>query len=195
MGKSKEEKRNRILQAAISVFAKKGFFHAKISEIANEAGVADGTIYLYFQNKDHLLISIFEEKMEEIITRVRRAITPIESNAEKLQKFIEMHASLVIENPSLSHVFQVELRQSGTFMKQYKPVKFQEFLEILADIVRDGQKSGEFKTGIAPGVLKRAVFGALDETALNWILKGRKYDLAESANQLAQLFLSGILES
>lgn len=191
--KSKEEKRTRILHAAISVFARKGFFHAKISEIAQEAGVADGTIYLYFKNKDHLLISIFEEKMEQIIARMRQEIDNATSVSDKLRRFVTTHARLVVEDPDLSHVFQVELRQSGMFMKHYKPVKLQEFLNILSEIVREGQATGEFKSNIAPGVIKRAVFGALDEIALNWILKGRKYDLQESARQLAEVFLLGLM--
>ncbi|RMF18124.1 MAG: TetR/AcrR family transcriptional regulator [Candidatus Dadabacteria bacterium] len=192
MSRSKEEKRNRILQAAISVFARKGFFHAKISEIAQEAGVADGTIYLYFKNKDHLLISIFEEKMEMIIGRMRASLVGAGDPVEKLRRFMLTYAELVIEDPELSHVFQVELRQSGTFMKHYKPVKLQEFLNILAEIVREGQQAGRFKPEIAPGVVKRAVFGALDEIALNWILKERRYDLRESARQLGEMFVDGL---
>lgn len=193
MSTSKEAKRERILRAAISVFARKGFFHAKISEIAQEAGVADGTIYLYFKNKDDLLISIFEEEMETIIGRFRRTIDPIEESAEKLRTFIRLHAEIVLDNPELAHVLQVELRQSTTFMSDYKPVKFQEFLKILEEIIIEGQNRDVFKSEIHPGVMKRAVFGALDELALNWILRGRRYDLLESSNQLATLFLNGFL--
>lgn len=190
--KSREEKRHRILQAAISVFARKGFYHARISEIAQEAGVADGTIYLYFENKDHLLIAVFEEEMEGIIHRFRAAIEPLKHAADRLRAFVRMHAETAIENPDLAHVLQVELRQSSTFMSDYKPVKFREFLEILETIVRDGQASGTFRDDIHPGIVKRAVFGALDELALHWIMNGHRYDLMQSSGQLAELFLNGV---
>lgn len=194
MSKSKEAKRSRILHAAISVFARKGFFHAKISEIAQEAGVADGTIYLYFKNKDHLLISIFEEEMEKIIARFREAIEETPSPVEKLRTFIRLHARQAVDNPELAHVLQVELRQSSTFMSDYRPVKFREFLEILEGIIRDGQADGVFRGDAHPRTIKRAVFGALDELALHWILRGRRYDLMQSSRELGDLFLNGILE-
>lgn len=191
--KGKEEKRNRILAAAISVFARKGFFHAKISEIAQEAGVADGTIYLYFENKDHLLISIFEDEMDKIIRRFRTALEQQDTSVAKLRTFIRQHAEVAIGNPDLAHVLQVELRQSSTFMSDYTPIKFREFLELLEDIIREGQNSGAFRPDIHPGVIKRAIFGAIDELALHWILNGRRYDLLLSADQLADLFVEGLM--
>jgi len=189
----KEEKRHRILRSAIAVFAQKGFYHAKISEIAQQAGVADGTIYLYFKNKDHLLIAIFEDEMERIIDRFTQELAAEPTPPEKLRRFIRLHAELVTSDPDLTHVLQVELRQSSMFMSDYKPQKFQEFLRILEKVVRDGQADGSFRQDFHPGVLKRSVFGALDELALNWILRGRRYDLHASAAALADLFLNGVL--
>jgi TetR/AcrR family fatty acid metabolism transcriptional regulator len=190
--RAKEEKRHRILQAAIAVFARKGFFHARISEIAHEAGVADGTIYLYFENKDHLLIAVFEEEMQAIIGRFREALAPVADPAERLRGFVRMHAEMVIENPDLAHVLQVELRQSSTFMSDYKPVRFQEFLDILESIILEGRAAGVFRQDIHPGTVKRAVFGALDELALHWIMRDRRYDLRASSAELADLFIHGI---
>lgn len=191
--KAKEEKRRRILLAAIKVFARKGFFHARISEIAHEAGVADGTIYLYFKDKDHLLISVFEEEMEAIIRRFRVALDALPGPVEKLRGFIRMHAELVIAHPDLAHVLQVELRQSSTFMSNYEPIKFQEFLDILEGIIREGLAAGIFRKDVHPGTLKRAVFGALDELALHWIMRGRRYDLLASSAAMTDLFLRGVL--
>ncbi len=190
--RAKEEKRHRILQAAIAVFARKGFFHARISEIAQEAGVADGTIYLYFDNKDHLLIAVFEEEMQAIIGRFQDALRPIGDPVERLRGFIRMHAEMVIENPDLAHVLQIELRQSSTFMSDYKPVRFQEFLDILEGIIIEGRKAGVFRQDIHPGTVKRAVFGALDELALHWIMREGRYDLRASSAELADLFIHGI---
>lgn len=187
-------KRQRILKAAIEVFSRKGFYHAKISEIARKAGVADGTIYLYFENKDDLLISIFEEEMERIIQRFREELNPIVRADEKLRQFIILHAQMVTAEPDLAHILQIELRQSSVFMKDYKPIKFRQFLNILEEIFLEGQKQGIFPQEIHPGIIKRTVFGALDELALHWILKNKSYDLVESARKFADIYLHGLLE-
>lgn len=187
-------KRQRILRAAIEVFSQKGFYHAKISEIARKAGVADGTIYLYFDNKDDLLISIFEEEMERIIARFREELKKYHRADEKLRCFILLHAQMVTKEPELAHIFQIELRQSSVFMGHYKPVKFRQFLNLLEEIFLEGQEQGLFPREIHPGVVKRTVFGALDELALHWILSNKSYDLLESAQRFAEIYLHGLLK-
>jgi len=187
-------KRRKILKAAIEVFSRKGFYHAKISEIARKAGVADGTIYIYFDNKDDLLISIFEEEMERIIQRFREELTKYSRAEEKLQRFITLHAQMVTEEPDLAHIFQIELRQSSVFMANYKPVKFRQFLNILEDIFVEGQRQGIFPPDIHPGIVKRTVFGAVDELALHWILSNKSYDLVESARKFAEIYINGLLQ-
>jgi TetR/AcrR family transcriptional regulator, fatty acid metabolism regulator protein len=191
--KETKTKHDAILESAIKVFARKGFHQSRISEIAREAAVADGTIYLYFKNKDDILISLFEDKLEQIIRDLRAQIRREEDPIEKLRKFIQTHLDLVNRNPDLAAVLQVELRQSNKFMKEYVPAKFGDYLNLIAEIIREGQTAGLIRKDMAPGIVKRALFGALDEIALHSVLthKGKEY-LRSSADQICEMFLRGI---
>src|SRR3990172_6635027 len=158
-------KRDRILRAAIKIFSQKGFFNSKVSDIAQAAGVADGTIYLYFKNKDDLLISLFEEKMAEVVADVRERVAAEDGALSRLKIFIENHMGLLLREAGLIEVLQVELRQSNKFMKDYVPVKFLEYLDVISEILELGKREGTFRQDLNVTVARRAVFGALDEMA------------------------------
>lgn len=188
------DKHEKIVQAAIRVFARNGFYNSKIAEIAKEANVADGTIYLYFNNKYDILITIFEEEIGKIIARVKQEMARIDDPKEKLSRFAQIHLSLVEENRDLAEVIQVELRQSSKFMKEYRNKKFAEYLNIISQIVRQGQAQGIFREDIMPGIFKRAFFGALDEMSRFWVLSSKKkYSVNTAARQISSFFLQGIL--
>lgn len=194
--RTKPDKRSRILQAAVKVFAEKGFYNARVAEIAKRAGVADGTIYLYFKNKHELLILIFEEEMEKFIAQIQREIDAEADAVSKLRRFVRTHLSFVRKNPKLAQVFQLELRQSNKFIKEYTGSKLKEYLNIISNLVEAGQAAGSIRKDIHPGLFKRALFGALDETATHWILlKNGKYDLNDSAEQIAEIFIRGVVIS
>ena len=187
------EKRDRILRAAVTIFSRKGFFNSKVSEIARAAEVADGTIYLYFRNKDDLLISLFEEKMGEVVADVRRRIADGGNSLEKLKIFIENHMDLLEREAGLVEVLQVELRQSTKFLKDYTPVKFFEYLEIISDILEEGRKEGIFRPDLNVSIARRAIFGALDELSLTYILSRKpKYHPTVTAAELCRLLLEGL---
>jgi len=194
MGKRKNsEKYHRIIEAATKIFADKGFYQTKISEIAREAGVADGTIYIYFENKDDILISLFEERMKEVLDNMREQVSKEGDPVKKLETFALAHLRLVEQNKSMAEIIQVELRQSSKFMKEYKNEQFLEYLELIAEIIRQGQRKGIFRKDIIPGVAKRAFFGALDEMSRFWVLSSRKqYDIRTAARQISGYFLTGI---
>ncbi len=186
-------KRDRILRAAIRIFSQKGFFNSKVSDIARSAGVADGTIYLYFKNKDDLLISLFEEKMAEVVSDIRARIGEAEGALVRLRIFIENHMDLLVREAGLIEVLQVELRQSNKFMKEYVPVKFLEYLDVIGEILALGKREGTFRQDLNVTVARRAVFGALDEMALAYVLsKKRKYDPAEAAAEIYRIFAEGL---
>jgi TetR/AcrR family fatty acid metabolism transcriptional regulator len=194
MGKRKNsEKYHKIIEAATKVFARKGFYKAKISEIASEAQVADGTIYIYFENKDDILICLFEEQMKAVLDNMVIQISEEDDPVKKLEKFALTHLQLVEQNKNMAEIIQVEVRQSSKFMKEYRNDPFVQYLELIADIIRQGQKEGLFRKGIIPGVAKRAFFGALDEMSRFWVLSSRRqYDIKTAAKQISEYFLVGI---
>ena len=188
------DKYHRIIKAATKIFAQKGFFKAKVSEIAKEASVADGTIYLYFENKDDILISLFEEQMQLVLDNMKDQLA-METNAvKKIEKFAETHLRLIVQNKDMAEIIQVELRQSSKFMKEYENKKFLQYLNLIEEVIREGQEKGVFKEEIIPGIAKRAFFGALDEMSRFWVLSRRKkYDIETAAKQISQYFLSGLI--
>lgn len=186
-------KRDRILRAAIRIFSQKGYFNSKISEIARQADVADGTIYLYFKNKDDLLISLFEEKMGEVVDDVRARVAEGRDALSRLKIFIGNHMDLLVREAGLIEVIQVELRQSNKFMKEYVPVKFLEYLDIISGILEDGKREGVFRPDLNITLARRAIFGALDEISLAYVLsRKRKYDPAEAAMEIYRIFAAGL---
>jgi len=190
-----EDKHNRILQAAIKVFAQNGFHSSKVSEIAKEAGVADGTIYLYFKNKDDILISLFEEEMERIIQNMKKEIGGEEDPLEKLKKFALVQLNSKRDNPDLAAIMEVELRQSRKFMKEYVNKKFIGYLRIISSIVREGQNKGIIKKELDPNIVSRAFWGALDEVARFWVLSPKKkVSLTVSAELISNIFIKGMVQ-
>lgn len=186
-------KRDRILKAAIRIFSLKGYFNSRISEIARLAGVADGTIYLYFKNKDDLLISLFEEKMGEVVADVRARVAEGGDALSRLKIFIRNHMDLLIREAGLLEVIQVELRQSNKFMKEYVPVKFLEYLDVISGILEEGKRQGAFRSDLNVTLARRAIFGALDEISLAYVLsRKRKYDPEEAAAEVYRIFAAGL---
>ncbi len=188
-------KRDRILEAAVKVFAREGFYNAKVSQIADAAGVADGTIYLYFKSKDDLLISLFEDRMERINARMRDAITSETTAIGKLERLVHTHLDFVQSNRPMAEVFTVELRQSAKFIKEYANPKFGDFLRIFAGVIAEGQASGELANDLDPPLVARALFGAVDEIALAYLVGGTRKphnDLAQAAKQISKLFIEGL---
>ncbi len=188
------DKHAKIIEAAIRVFSRQGFFHARISDIAKEAQVADGTIYLYFNNKYDILISLFEEEIGKIILEVKLLLEKEDDPRQMLRIFALHHLKMMDDRRELAEVLQMELRQSNKFMREYRNTKFVEYLDIVSGIVKQGQASGIFRATVLPGVFKRAFFGALDETSRLWVLlPDPRYTIEESAGQISDIFLSGIL--
>jgi len=192
--RKKPNKRALITDAAVEVFAERGFHQARISDIAKRAGVADGTIYLYFRNKEDLLLSIFEEKMDYLLSGLREALDGIEDPEERVRRFAIFHFKQVRENRAVAEVLQVELRLSNKFLKEYRPEKLWAYLGVFGQIVREGQAQGLFRTEIDPFVIMWAFFGALDEIAMQWVLSGGsdRFELESAANQVADVFIRGM---
>jgi TetR/AcrR family fatty acid metabolism transcriptional regulator len=184
-------KRDAILRAAIDVFAERGFFNAQVADVARAAGVAAGTVYLYFQNKDDLLVSIFERTMREVIDDARGSLAPLRDPVAQLGAIARMHLDRMGRDRSLAVVFQVELRQSTKFMERFSATLLREYLGIIRAIVVQGQKAGTFRGDVNPTLAAKLFFGGLDEMATNWVLSRRKYSLASDADAIVDIFVNG----
>ena len=189
-----ENKHQKIIQAAVRVFAEKGFYNSRVSEIAKEANVADGTIYLYFKNKDDILISLFEEEFGQIVENMRKELEKEKDVLRKIKRFAIAHLSIVSRQQHLGEVLGVEVRQSSKFMKEYINKPFIEYLNLIRSIVIEGQESGLIGKDLTPGIMKRALFGALDEMARYWVLSAKKkHSVSEAALQISDVFIRGMM--
>ena len=184
-------KRDAILRAATDVFAGSGYFNAQVADVARVAGVAAGTVYLYFRSKDDLLVSIFERSMRDAITEGRAMAGGVRDPRERLRRFAALHLGRLGRDRKLAVVFQVELRQSTKFMERFSSTLLREYLGLIRDAIADGQRVGMFRADIKPTVAAKVFFGALDEMATNWILSRRRYSLEADADAVVDLFLNG----
>ncbi|HHD63679.1 MAG TPA: TetR/AcrR family transcriptional regulator [Desulfobulbaceae bacterium] len=192
--KHTSDKHSKIIKASTKVFAKKGFFNARISDIAKEAKVADGTIYLYFNNKLDILISVFEQEIGRLIVQVTALLEKEDDPRKMLEIFISKHLTEMKKNRNLAEVIQIELRQTNKLIRDYRNDKFSEYLNILSSIIRKGQQENIFRQDIMPGIAKRIIFGGLDEIARIWSLKlDTKYTVNEATKQMSDLYQFGIL--
>jgi TetR/AcrR family transcriptional regulator, fatty acid metabolism regulator protein len=186
------DKRQSILRAATRVFAQRGYFNAQVADIAREAGIAAGTVYLYFRSKDDLLVSIFERTMSEAIDEGRAAIRHVADPVERLRRIARLHLERVGRDRNLAIVFQVELRQSTKFMERFSATQLREYLGIIREAIADGQQAGRFRSSVSATIAAKALFGALDEMATNWILSRRRYALGPEADAIVDLFVNGL---
>ena len=156
--------------------------------------MAAGTIYLYFKSKDELLISIFEEKVQAFIEDFRGRVNEEQGAAAKLRKLVELHLHEMQKHQDLAAVFQLDLRQSRHFMSVYPKVDLKNYFDLIGEIIEEGQQHGVFRQDLYVGAVKKALFGALDETVTSWLLAGKSYDLTQMVGPLADLFIRGLLK-
>ena len=185
-------KRDAILRAAIDVFAERGYFNALVADVARAAGVAAGTVYLYFKSKDDILISIFERGMRASLDEARERVAPITDPRERLREFARLHLRRLGQDRNLAIVFQVELRQSTKFMERFSSTLLRDYLGLIREAIADGQKHGAFRQDLKPTVAAKVLFGALDEMATNWILSNRRYALEPEADAVVDIFINGV---
>src|SRR5229473_8243777 len=185
-------KRESILRAATRVFARNGYFNSKVADIARAAGVADGTVYLYFKSKEEILHSIFDQNMAEALAADRKLIGKLRDPREKLRRIAALHLERLGADRDLAVVFQVELRGSTKFMEEFSAAGFAEYLGLIRATIEEGQRAGVFRSDLNAKVTAKILFGALDEMATNWILSQRAYKLAPMADLVLDIFFKGV---
>ncbi|MFN0121965.1 MAG: TetR/AcrR family transcriptional regulator [Blastocatellia bacterium] len=189
---ARPEKFTAILRAATQVFARSGFFNSKVADVARAAGVADGTVYLYFKSKDELLSSIFDVAMEEFIHTARRELTLLRDPREKLRRFAQLHFEMLEKDRDGAIVFQIELRHTTKFMELFSTTRLAEYLQIIREILEEGQHCGLFRRGFNPKLTAKILFGALDEMATNWVISHNHYPLTAMVDPVLDIFLGGV---
>lgn len=187
-----QDKYHRILTAAIKIFAKQGFHQSTVAQIAREAGVADGTIYLYFKNKDDILEHFYSQKAQQVFGRFRQAVNQADSAVDKLHNLIRIHLEEFRNDPHMAIVYQIETRQQRQAARPHIKEMSVMYRDLINEIVALGQQEGTIRTHLPLGLVKRMISGTVDEVINAWIHKGADTDPVQAADALVDLFIRGI---
>lgn len=189
--KRSRPKYNQIIDAAVIVIAQNGYYQAQVSKIAKQAGVADGTIYLYFKNKEDILISLFREKMGYFVEQIEEELKGKTSVSEKLFLLIQKHFQILSEDVNLAIVTQLELRQSNKELRLRINEVLRGYLNLIDQIITDGKENGEFLPDLNNLLARQMIFGTIDETVTTWVMNEQKYSLSDLATDVHRLLLGG----
>ncbi len=185
-------KPQQIIDAAIRVFARNGYYNSRVSDIAREAGIASGTIYLYFKTKDDILVTLFREKMAEWVAQVRRRIADEPDAVAKVRRLVALHFTVLEADPHLAEVVQVELRQGHKFFRGASAHEVSAYFDLIGDVLYQGIAAGQFRADLPVKMATKMLFGAMDQVATSWVLGKRAYRLSDAAEPVAALFLRGV---
>ena len=185
-------KYQQIIQAALEVIAENGYHASQVSKIAKRANVADGTIYLYFKNKEDILISVFRERMGEFINQIEESIRDKETSIEKLKTLITMHYTQLAEAPFLARVTQLELRQSKLELRREINKVLKSYLDVIDSIIKQGIEEKEIRDDIHPRLIRQMIFGTIDETVTTWVMKSERYELVDQIDGVHELLVNGL---
>ena len=186
------EKYQRILDAAVAVFAEKGFFVSRVSDIADRADVADGTVYLYFKNKDEILAAAINTAFDGFMRTARTELEKLPTPSERLRRLAYLHLEALGSNHNLAVVFQMELRQSTRFLSEFSHEHLVEYFNLVRQAICDGKARGEFRDDLPEKIAADCFFGAIDEIVTSWVLSEKDYPLAHAADTVMGILLSGM---
>ncbi len=190
--KQNSDKYHKILEAAVVVFAERGFFQSTVSQIAKQAGVADGTIYLYFKNKDDILVQFYEYKTSQVFERFRQAVNQATSAEQKLRRLVHTHLEEFQKDINMAIVYQAETHQHQRLAQEVIKEMSKMYRDIITEVLELGQQEGHFRRNLYVGLVMRLITGAVDEVINSWIHVGGSYDLVSMADPLVDLFIKGI---
>ena len=190
----KNHKYHQILEAAVKVFARQGFHQSTVAQIAKEAGVADGTIYLYFKNKDDILVQFFSFRAKQVFESFREEVDRAQNSLDKLRNLINRHLAEFQRDRDGAIVYQVETHQNSRLAEAQIKEMSQMYRDIISEIVEQGQQEGTIRKDVYVGLVKRFIIGAVDEVINTWLHSDGEYDLVSMASPLVDLFVRGIGE-
>jgi TetR/AcrR family fatty acid metabolism transcriptional regulator len=186
------EKYQRILEAAVEVIAENGYFNSPVSAIASRAGVADGTVYLYFKSKDDLLRTAIDTTLGRFYAVVEERFQTMHDPREQLEFIAQTHLESSTRNRSMAILMQTEMRQSAKFVEEFSHKHLVRYIQVVREVVRRGQQSGVFRQDVSDGVVAHCMFGAIDELLSSAVFTGRTYDAKATAKQVLDVMLNGI---
>ena len=186
------DKPQQIVDAAIRVFARNGYYNSRVSDIAREAGIASGTIYLYFRTKEEILVTLFREKMAAFVAHLRREIAGETDPVVKIRRLVELHFTVLEQSPALAEVVQVELRQGHKFFRGASAHEVSAYFELIGSVLEEGVATGRFRADLPVKIATKVLFGAMDQMATSWVLGKRGYRLVDTADAVATIFLKGV---
>ena len=186
------DKPQQIIDAAVRVFARSGFYNSRVSDIAREAGIASGTIYLYFKTKDEILVTLFREKMAAFVAALRTEIARERNPEAKIRRLVRLHFEVLEASPDMAEVVQVELRQGQKFFRGASAHEISAYFDLIGSILREGVAGGVFRRDLPVKVATKMLFGAMDQVTTSWVLGKRGYRLADAAEPVANIFLKGV---
>ena len=189
---TKNNKYHLILEAAVKVFARQGFYQSTVAQIAKEAGVADGTIYLYFKNKDDILVQFFSYRTKQVFDRFRAEVKTADNSLDKLRYLIRRHLTEFQRDRDMAVVYQVETHQNSSLAESQIREMSKMYQDLVSEIVELGQQDGSIRKDLYVGLVKRFILGAVDEVINTWLHSEKEYDLVSMADPLVELFIRGI---
>lgn len=192
MTSKKNDKYSQILDGALKVFAEYGFHQSQVSKIAKEAGVADGTIYLYFKSKEDILICLFRELLGELVDKLNAIVQQSASAKDAIRSICEIHYTELENNTDIAYVTQIELRQSTIELRKAIGQAVKPYIELIENVLKKGITNKEFRADIDVKLTRLLLFGAMDEVVTSWLISGQKYSLIQQIHGTVEFFLKGL---
>jgi TetR/AcrR family transcriptional regulator, fatty acid metabolism regulator protein len=190
------EKTDLILDAAVKVFADKGYYGARVSDIAQEAGIAYGLVYHYFKNKEDLLISIFRSRWGQFDQAVKKIMEEKDDPRQMIRSIVKFLFRSYKNNPKMIEVMILDVAKSTRFFNGENIKQFTDIFSLISEIVLRGQEQGIFKKDLDAKLAAYCLYGAVERIMLRWILEDKKIitdqETRSATEMVTTIILSGL---
>ena len=181
----------RILEAAVRVFAEHGYHDSSMAVVAREAGVATGTIYLYFERKQDVLVTLFQRHLGGYLERCRPALEQVPPGVPRLRLLAEMHLAFFAEDRALASVFQIHAREPDPILADGIRPSVGAYFDLIAEVIQAGVACGTFLPDLDVRLARQVFFGTLDEIVTDWIRPRRPHPLMSALDPVATMLARG----
>ncbi len=192
MAKRSGEKHQIILDAAVKTFSRTGYHRTRVSDIAREAGVADGTVYIYFTNKEDILISLFQNIVNIFVEELKTELIHRKDANEKLDAIIDYHLRTLGSKPEQARVTQIELRQIDKNINEGISKPLLSYFQLIEEVIEEGKNQALYRQELDTRTARKVIFGAIDEVVTCWIMSSKPYQLADLKNPVYELLVKGL---